>query len=230
MAAKFDNVSSEGNGNNGNTLSWSHTLGSVGGSGLVIVVAEGSGSGAASNNPVSSITFNGVAMTKVNSGQFTGAGQNTAVSMYELHGSSLPSAGTYTIVVTYVGSISSRAAGAMSFKNVKPQVKEATAVLAGNGTTTFSTSITTLTKNALVVVGYGNQNNVGNPSYSTGETAAFNKGAGSPEDSLVSGAYKTVATPASTLTSFSVNNPETEVLILASFETIAPGGIIGYDI
>lgn len=222
MAAVFDAVSSAANGSAGGTLSWSHVLGNLGSTGLIVVIAEGERTtGGSTDQNITGITFNGVAMTAVNSDSRTDA-DSVSAAMYELHGASVPAAGTYTVTVSYANTnVNSRVGGAMSFSGVKDQIKEASATQTGQGTSPFSQSITTLTANALVIVGYGNQNALGNPSYSTGETTGFDKTVGSVEDSLCSGAYKTVSTPGATSTSFTVTNPQSEVLLLASFE-IAP--------
>lgn len=215
MAVIFDAQTSAANGSGSTTLSWSHTLGALADTGLIVVVGEGSDVSSAADPVITGITYNGVAMTLVNSDQGSG-GQNCFVAMYELHGTSVPVAGTYTVTITYAGNTDSRCGGAMSFSGVKNQVKEATTKVNANGTTSLSQSVTPLTTNAVIVAGYGNQN-AGSTAFTTGETQAFNKAVGSAEDSLVLGGYKVIAVPSSTTTTVTNANPETEVLILASF-------------
>lgn len=230
MAATFDAVST-GTSNTGElTLTFSHTQGSLGNTGLIVVCAEGNeNSGGSTNQRITGVTYNGVAMTLVDSDENTAA-SSCSVALYELHGSSVPIAGTYDVVVSYQSADhDSSAAGCMSFRGIKPQAREATAKINANGTNPLAQSVTTLTANALVVAAYGSQNTPDATVNGTGETRAFRAVPGSVEQSECCGFYKTVAIPGSTSTSLTVGNPEAEALILASF-AIAPPQILPGEI
>lgn len=213
MAAVFDATSNPTTAGTSD-LSWTHTLGNLGATGLITVVVEVENS----SNNITGATFNGVAMTLVVTDGAAGTGGNFT-NLYELHGANVPAAGNYTVTATFSafdGSQNSRAAGAMSFGGIKAQVAEATASVNGNATSPLAVNITTVTPNALVVAGYGNQNGTV-PSFSTGEIDKFDAIPASGEQSIATGAYKTVVAPGATSTSLTVSNPEAEALVLASF-------------
>lgn len=230
MAAFLDNTSTLAKGSGGTSDSWSHTiLKSLSKNGLIIVVISAENTtGGQTGQQVNGVTFNGIAMTQIQNGNRTD-GHSTSCAMFELHGSNVPAPGTYNITVTYNGSNQSHTGGAMSFGNIKNKTVEASTIVTQNGGTSISTSLTTLTKNALLVVGYSSQNTP-NATSTTGDTRAFNVVPASGEQSESDGFYRTITTPASSTVTLTTSNPETEILILASFETIVPGGIIGSDI
>src|SRR5439155_8015816 len=63
-------------------------------------------------------------MTLVASDKNTSS-HSCSVAMYELHGASVPAAGTYSVVVSYTnGSNDSQAAVCMSFRGIKPRSEE----------------------------------------------------------------------------------------------------------
>lgn len=227
--AVFDNSATGANGSGAATLSFNMTIGALGGNGLIVVVAEGETvAGGSSNQDITGITFNGVAMTLVASDKNTGS-HSCSVAMYELHGANVPAAGTYSVVVSYTnGSNDSQAAVCMSFRGIKPQVKEAAVTTNANGTNDLSLAITTVTSNALVVAGYGNQNS-GTTTFTTGESGSFSAVPGSGEISIAFAGYKTVATAGAVTTTVHNGNPETEALLLASF-AISSDGLLLSDI
>lgn len=228
MAAVLDSFAVGSNGGSGSSLSWNHTI--LAPVTHIFVCAEGEDtSGGSSNQNITGITFNGVAMTQVDQDSNTAA-HSCSVALYELHGASVPVPGTYTVTVTYSASCESRAAGSMAFKGTKNQGFEAKNKANANGTSPFGASVTPLTKNALVVVAYGNQNAVGNPVFSTGETTVFNEQPASGETSLCTGAYKIVAVPALTATTFTVTNPEAEAVVIGVFEIEDGGLLLGAEI
>lgn len=224
MAAVFDQASSATNNASASSITWSHVQGNLGGTGLIVVGVGGRStvSGYA-NGVVSSVTYNGISMTKVQENGNNGGSNATHVSLWELHGSSVPVAGTYTVVATYTGAIASQASGAMSFKNVQPKVAEASTSTNGNGATTLSTTLTTLTPNALLVTIYGSQNSTAYNSSSTGDTLGFSAQVAA-SNGETDGLYRTVTIPASSTTTLSVTNPEAEAMCTASFATISAGG------
>lgn len=219
MAVVFDSQSSLHNGSGGTSISFSHTLGNLGSTGLIIVGAVGedtSGTGQTGQR-ITGITYNGVAMTLVVSDEsISGGSHSTSVAMYALRGTSVPVAGTYTVTVSYAGSHEARAAGCMSFKNVKNQAAEATASINAAATDPLSTNITPISANAVLVMVYGNQNDM-SPVWSAGETQSFLAVSTGGEAVGLLGGYKLVATPASTTVTANPSNPESEALVVAAF-------------
>jgi|SRR6185312_10887015 len=219
MGALLDNVSTGNNNTSSSSLSWSHTLGSLGGSGLIIVGVEGETTTSNyGNSIVSGVTFNGVSMTKVVENGNNGGSNAVHVSLWELHGSNVPGAGSYTVSVSYTGATISQAAGALSFKNVLPQTAEASSSVSLNGNSSPSDSVTTLTPNALLVSIYGSQNTPVATS-STSDTEGFHSIPGTAEQSECDGFYRTVVLPASSTVTLSAANPEAEAMVTASFAT-----------
>lgn len=218
---QIDNVASHSESNN-NSVSFNLTIGNLGLNGLVVVGAVGKALGINQTaQRITGITFNGVAMTLVASDERTADGTNScSVALYELHGASLPVAGTYTVVVTYAGTPSTVAwagMGALSFTGAKRTTAEATATTNAHASGAVSQNILTISNNALVIVIYGSQNENVFISFSTGETLEFNEHSGSGEKGTAVGAYKIVATPATVMTTINVNNPEDEAMVLAAF-------------
>src|SRR5579859_6350492 len=111
----------------------------------------------------------------------------------------------------------------MSFTKIKNQNVEASAHTNAQGTSPLSVSVTTLSKNALVIVGYANQN-AQPPTFSTGETTGFDKTVGAAEDSECYGGYRTLTTAGSTTSTLTATNPQSEVLLIASFASTQSGG------
>lgn len=228
MAAVLDSFAVGSSGASGSSLSFNHTI--LAPVTHIFVCAEGEDtSGGSSNQNITGITFNGVAMTQVDQDSNTSA-HSCSVALFELHGSNVPGPGVYAVSISYSGSCESRAAGSMAFKSTKNQGFEAKNKANANGTSPFGASVTTVSRNALVIVAYGNQNANDNPSFSTGETTVFNEIPASGETSLCTGAYKTVVLPASTATTFTVTNPEAEAVVVAAFEISEDGLLLGAEI
>lgn len=219
MAAIIDATSKGSNGGGASSLSWNHIIG-AGDNRILIVNIEGEyNTGTPS---VSSVTFNGVALTKIDAVIGGGGSHSVDVEMWALWGANVPAAGTYPIVITWNSNVNlSQAGGAMSFFNVKPQTAEAFSSAATAGTSPLSDSVITLTNNALLVTAYGSQNTPG-ASSTTGDTLAFNSVPATGEQSESDGFYRTVVTPISSTVSLTVSNPESQVMIVASFETLTP--------
>lgn len=222
----IDNVSASGLGGTGSeNLSWSHTIGNLGKNGLIIVGAIGrEESGEQNPEEINQITFNGVVMTKV-----LDANRNeTGVTMWELHGDSVPAAGTYTVNVNYKDSpkqAEKKRGVCASFRNVQrlsPQ-EQSTNATADSGQ--MSLSLTPQSKNALFVGVYGWR--VGFAyTLNTGQVEAVtNRGDNSAGVSIL---YQIVPLPVSTTLTITPNNSETEGMIIATFKgnQIGGGGLI----
>lgn len=154
MLIVFDNSAGSGSGSSGSTFSFNATIGSIAANGLIVVQAVGvRSSNGQTAQRITGVTFNGVAMTLVASDENLG-NRSCSTAFYALRGSSVPAAGTYTVVISYSGTAEARIGGYMSFKIVKNQDAEATATNDKSTTGDLAQSITTLTENAVVVVGY----------------------------------------------------------------------------
>lgn len=104
----FDAASSTA-GTNVASLTWSHT---TSGSDRCIIVVAGGGDGTLTEINPSSVTYNGVGLTKLS---FTNGTSWVGVSMWYLVA---PATGTNNVVVTYTGPPVQSAAGAVSLNNV----------------------------------------------------------------------------------------------------------------
>ncbi len=224
MGAILDAVSAGNFNSQSSSLSWSHVLGS-GPNPMLIVCVEGEYN---SGTPqVNGITYNGIALTKIQGSNATGGSNNVNFEMWALWGATLPAPGTYTIAVNWSGNVNkSQAGGAISFFNIKPQTAEATSVIGTAAVNPLVAAITTLTPNALLVTCYGSQNTPGAAS-STGDTLGFNSVPGTAEKSECDGFYRIVTSPSSTSVSLSVTNPESQGMVVASFATISTSGFLG---
>lgn len=152
MPALLDSTS-QGSVGNASSLSWSHTIGSLGAQGLILVLAMGREQTGDNDpeHPVSA-TFNGVAMTQI----INTANDQTAGVLFAIRGSQCPGPGTYTITVNYQGNGTAEFHHGVSaaFKRVRDQAVEGT-----NQNTTSSggrkqVTLTPLSKNALVIGAY----------------------------------------------------------------------------
>ncbi len=153
----YDNVSSEASTSEGTTLSWSHTIGS--GENRILIVGVGCEDQTPGDMGVSSVTYNGVAMDFVaGSSVSVGSSYYQKTDMYYMLDDDLPSAGTYTVIVTHAGTVNDRSGGAISLTGVAQAAREAVATNSNSSSSTISTDITTLTDGAWLVdvVGCGN--------------------------------------------------------------------------
>jgi hypothetical protein len=162
---EFDATSSFSSSVWSNTLSWSHTIGS--GNNRVLVIAAASGDNLAMSQVINSVTYNGVNMTKVPASSKS-RGYIKADLYYMLEANLPSSPGTYTVSITYNGTVSSRVGGAVSLRNVKQQVPEAVVTNSLASATAISTNINTLSNGAWIVDAAGLSKN---GSFSTSTSA-----------------------------------------------------------
>jgi len=125
----------------GATLSWSHTCT---GSNLALVVDVGSYDGA-SGNRVSTVTYNGVALTRL--AEVTGA----AFDNSSLWGLKNPATGANTITVTFVGTVGSAIGGGQSFTGVDQTTPFGTGVTASGASGEPTVDVTGTTTGNIVV-------------------------------------------------------------------------------
>lgn len=125
-------------------VTWSHTIGS--GSNRKLLVAAMLEVGPAGTTSTATVTFNGVAMTlAVDGGQGTSSFNKARGLIYYLDESFLPSAGTYTVSVTFSGTSPTRCWGrSLSVTGSSSGDPTSTASFATTtGTTSQTTSIST---------------------------------------------------------------------------------------
>jgi pectate lyase len=140
------------------SLSWSHAIG--GGANRVLVVGVSVEDATSADATVTSVTFNGTAMTAVpNSRRFGGGTGIIQTQLFYLLNAGLGAAGTRTITVTMQGAVDGIAAGAVSLTGAAQAGPQAvTTNVDTSGADSISTSITSPTANSWVVdvVGSGN--------------------------------------------------------------------------
>src|SRR5437764_3931755 len=140
------------------SLSWSHTLGS--GTDRMVIIGVACENSSSTNANITSVTFNGVNATAVSNSKIFGGGTGIIqTELFYVPASSLPPAGTYTVKVTFQGSIQGASAGAVSLFGVSQTAPEKVATHTDtSGADSISTSIQTLTNGAWVVdvAGSGN--------------------------------------------------------------------------
>ena len=144
----YDSASSATNGNVG-SLTFSHAIGSGANRLLVVGVAiEECGT----SRTVSGITYNTQALTKITSAEvLSGNGCRSRAELWYLLEADLPSAGSYSVVVTASGSCDDLTAGAISLTDVAQQGPEGSATNTNENQNTISTNITTSTNGAWIV-------------------------------------------------------------------------------
>jgi hypothetical protein len=181
-AAAVDTIAFDAASNNygstaATTLSWSHTVGSGNNRILVVgVVAEDS---TAADQIISSVKFNSVNMTAVSGSTksrvvYSGTSYSTTLRT-DLYYMLNPPVGTYTVLVTYNGSVTYRVGGAVSLINVKQQAPEAVAANAATAAA-ISTSLTIPNDGAWIVDVVGHSNSGSFTSSSTTERWDRNSG------------------------------------------------------
>jgi pectate lyase len=139
------------------SLTWSHTIGS--GTDRVLVVGVAVEDASTTDANVTSVTYNGVALTAVPSSKINGGGTGIIqTQLFYLLGSSLP-VGAFNVVVTFQGAVDGISAGAVSLTGVSQAAPGPAATKVDtSGADSISTSISTPVSNAWVVdvVGSGN--------------------------------------------------------------------------
>ena len=199
------------------SASFSHTIGS--GSNRLLVVGI-SMEHDASGPSVSSITYNGQPLSKIDSRGITNDYYGRAELWYSLE-ANLPSAGTYTIVVNTPTAPEELIAGAISLNGVAQQAPEAKAESSADYLDTISTSITTLTDGAWLVdavhsgMEYGFTPN-------SGQTERYNR-AGGGSTSRLAASTKEVAVAGSTTMGWTQSGANRMAHEVAAFAP-APGG------
>ena len=179
---------------NGTTLSWLHLIGSQ--SDRLLVVGVEIEDGSSSDAVVSSVTYNGVNLTRAATA-IAGTSFFQNVELWYLLEAGLPPAGNYTVTVTTTGITDNRNGGSISLYSVNQAAPEATNTQTSNsGQSTFNTTITTLTGGAWIVGAIGSGNNSTSfttnqagqtEQYDTGSSGGSSTGAGSTKEVTTAG-------------------------------------------
>jgi hypothetical protein len=211
---QFDVASSATSSTSGTTLTWSHTVANQSNRMLIVgVQSEGT-----SGIQASSVTYGGVALTKVNQAEAMGGSPvyYQDVSQWYL---TAPTVGTANVVVTWGSSVTTRTAGAIGLYGVAQQAPEANASSFSNSGAT-TTNITTLTSGAWVVDIFGSGQDQGNLAPGSGQTQRFVKASGSTTSS--GGSTKSVPTAGATSMTWTQTGINRSAQVAASF---APYGV-----
>lgn len=211
------------------TMSWSHVLGS--GSNKQILVAASAESPTAGNVAISSITFNGKALTSRVSQNFNGSGgdlgKTNSLQMWQLlEKDGLPPSGTYTIVVTFAGSVGSATGCAVSLINSQQTAPEATGVAtagSAGGSLACPTNITTVADGAMVVAS-GACQNTGAWSVGSGEVSRNSVSESGGNEHSQNIATKIVSPAGATTVTETHSNPERMAVVAASIAYKQPPG------
>lgn len=208
----FD-AASEATANSYNTsLSWSHTCTGTDTNGLLVVSVMELGDGIAPST-VTGITYNSVAMTKVDT-----AIEGTVQS--ELWYLKAPATGSHTIDITFNGTNNGwQHAVAGSYTGVD----QTTPVEAHNtnisGTTSVSASVTTLTDGAWVVDSFGKYDTAGTPSVGGSQTLRKSSSGGSSGWGVwVGQSSQAQPTAGSTTNSWSWSGAKDAALVVAALK------------
>jgi prepilin-type N-terminal cleavage/methylation domain-containing protein len=144
----LDNVSSATPCGSCSSRTFSHSIGSGTNRLLVVGVSiENDPTGPA----VSSITYNGQTLTKIDSVEVSSDGTMGRTELWYLLEADLPGSGSYNVVVTLSQSTNELAVGAISLTDVAQQAPEASNTNSNVGQDTISSNITTATDGAWLV-------------------------------------------------------------------------------
>lgn len=207
MALAVDNVSSFAS-NGAGPFTWSHTCS---GSDRLLRVTT---SHFDSSDTISSITYNGVALTAVPGGS-TNNGQYYVTAYYLI----APDTGTHDIVVTVSGSVFDFGAGAISYTDAHQTTPLGTAVTATGTSTTPSVTVSSaadeLVDDGLVII-HGGTLSVG-----AGQTQRWNAIASS---GFIKYAGSTEGGAASTTMSWSNSSSQTWAIVAVPIKPVGGGG------
>ena len=150
---QYDNATS-GTVAGNSTITVSHTIGNFRDRILIVGVEAENGTAPT----ITTITYNGVTMTKIDSEENTSTAVFMHVELWYMLETNLPAAGAHNVVVTAGGTYTDINVGAISIYNAKQQAPEATSKNSSLASDTVATTLTTLTNGDMVVdaVGCGN--------------------------------------------------------------------------
>lgn len=139
---EFDAVSSDSGG--GDSLTFAHTCS---GSNRLLVVGISISDSNSANRPVTSVTYNGVALTKIASVD-TGAGTSERVEMWYLIN---PASGEHNVIINTTGILNFISAGAISLTGAKQSGQPDASNTASDSSLEATVTVTTVANNSLVI-------------------------------------------------------------------------------
>lgn len=205
----FDAQNSNSFGSTGSSITISLTVGNNNNRLLVVGVMSEEPGAPTGNLVVSGITYDGVALTKIDADQETGASTTRCELWYLLN----PNTGTHNVVITFTGSIQGAFGGAISYYGVKQVAPEISAKAHATGTDPTVTLITSAS-NALVVDSVVNGTE-GNTLTLDSGTQRFNTNAGTILDAGMSEVIQ--ATPGSVSRNWTISASSRWAQVAASF-------------
>jgi hypothetical protein len=132
-------------------VTFNHTL--LAGDDRIIVVAFHGEDASNADMEVQSVTYNGVAMTFAASERATGITTNRIEMWYILEADLPVSTGTYNIVVSTAGTVTSNAATAVQFCNMAQTAPDDIEVMSVSAGTTSTISVTPVNPNSMIIDG-----------------------------------------------------------------------------
>jgi len=158
-AISFDAASRSATTSTGKTsLTWSHAI--AAGSDRILVVGVAVEDSSTADANITSVTYNGAALTAVPSSKISGGGTGIIqTQLFYLLNANLPASGAFNVVVSMQGAVDGIVAGATSLAGVSQTAPAPVATKVDtSGADFISTNITTTVANAWVVdvVGSGN--------------------------------------------------------------------------
>jgi len=218
----LDSLSSAKDNDSGaSTLTFSHTIHD--GYDRALVVGVGAEDSSLADMAITSVTYNGVPMSAVpNSTVSTGTASIIKTALFYMLNDQLPAPGTYSVTVTFAGTVTDRAAGAVSLFNVDQNAPQAVVnnYASDPGLKIIYTDITILVDNTWVI----DVVNSGDPgSFSTNAWPMlewFDQSLGSAN---VAGGIKVVPKAGTTTMSWQHNTQKSITHSLAAF---APANVI----
>jgi hypothetical protein len=212
-------ASAQGSAGQVSSYSFNLTIPNLGQSGLIVVAGHGrEQDGQHDPEEVDHITFNGAAMTKISDANKDQDG----LSLYEIHGSAIPVAGTYAITIYHKGTGNAKYhhGVAAAFRNVFNKTYEHVSYNTYNNLP-FTAYIDTDTRNALLVGAVAERTGHGMTCLS-GQILIQNNTVS--EQGGLSLWYQTYVLPGTQTFQFQNNNSETDMYICATLAAIEAGG------
>jgi pectate lyase len=223
-AIAFDSASRAASTATGTTsISWSHTIG--GGTDRFLLVGVAAEDASTTDASITSVTYNGVALTAVPGSKISGGGTGIIqTQLFYGFGTSLGAAGAHTVAVTFQGPVDGVSASSVSFSGVSQAAPEAATTRTDtSGADSISTTITTRSANAWVVDVVG-----------SGNSGSFTPGSGQTErtDIAASGmtgatSSKPVAAAGATTMSWTHSGANRLAHSLVSLAASGGGGTVG---
>lgn len=218
FAITFDAASSGATTASASSVSWSHTTGTA--TNMMLVVGVALEDTNTSDMAITSVTYNGVAMTAAPNSLITnGSGTFNRAQIFYLAN---PATGARTVQVNFAGTVNGVTAGAITLSGVAAQAPQAVATNQVASGSTITTNITTLTAGAWVVdvVGSG-ASSVSFTTTTSGMTERYDRASNGTGGA---GSTKAPAATGATTMSWTSSSGSRIVHSLAAFAPTGGGG------